>query len=68
MAQTGVVALRFECSSVELVRRQLWTAAGQRTGARVLALGRGILDPTGAVESMLVRGPGGMIHQFVGRM
>jgi hypothetical protein len=68
VSQCGVVALRFECASVERVRRRLWSAAGQRVGARVLSLGKGILEPIGPVESMLVRAPGGMLHQFVGRM
>jgi hypothetical protein len=68
VAQRGVVGLRFECASVDRVRRRLSSAAGQRTGARVLSLGRGILEPLGAVESMMVSGPGGVAHQFVGRM
>lgn len=68
VAQCGVVALRYECASVERVRKRLWSAAGQRTGARVLSLGKGILEPAGPVESMIVRAPGGMLHQFVGRM
>ncbi|HUP24763.1 MAG TPA: hypothetical protein VNB06_17725 [Thermoanaerobaculia bacterium] len=64
----GVVALRFQSASIEPTRRKLWSAEGQSTGARVLALGRGILEPMGAVESMLVRGPGGLLHQFLGRL
>lgn len=68
VARHGVVALRFQSASIEPIRRRLWSVAGQRTGARVLALGRGILEPMGAVESMLVRGPGGVLHQFLGRL
>jgi hypothetical protein len=68
LAQRGVVGLRFECASVDRVRRRLSSVAGQCTGARVLSLGRGILEPLGAVESMMVSGPGGVVHQFVGRM
>jgi hypothetical protein len=68
VVRCGVVALRFQSSSIEPIRRRLWSAAGQRIGARVLSLGRGILEPLGAVESMMVRGPGGVLHQFLGRL
>jgi hypothetical protein len=68
VTRLGVVGLRFQIASIDPIRRKLWTSAGQRCGARVLSLGRGIVEPMGAVESMMVRGPGGMLHQFLGRL
>jgi catechol 2,3-dioxygenase-like lactoylglutathione lyase family enzyme len=68
VGRRGVVALRFHSPSIEPIRRRIWSAAGQRCGARVLSLGRGILEPMGAVESMVVRGPGGILHHFLGRL
>lgn len=63
----GLVGLIYDTNSIAEIRRRVEGSEGRGLGCRVVAASRGLIQPRGALESLLVQAPNGILHQFVAR-
>lgn len=63
----GLVGLVFDTESVAEIQGRVEGPEGRGLGCQVVSVARGLIHPRGAIESLLVRAPSGILHQFVAR-